>query len=535
MEEYKIEPTPLTLEEALSRLQAETRLDPAVTRTAEYLAAASFVDEEKNVLQEALQRLQRENPRELYFAFLKDCFEEFRHADKYRQYRFARQLNDVGLAGLGVWQEDLGLAAAGEQTFKIVQEPNWDAIREHVNKTVFGEFFIEEYAVPGDSVLWGNDFPLRMSSSDASQHRGKLRVPFNKTWATPLIVNNSAGIIKERTNEDTKWTNVAVPRDTREYENWVIIGPDDYAEMDEGDYEWAAKSSMDVGEFFLEETFLFKHGGLTRKPDVHFRDGRIFPQDKLMNCTIENRHGQLTREAIYRMVTTVRTARDLKVLYCGVAKHVQLKVYSALIDWFIKKQMDKPKWNVAGQILSDTEIIRNMLFRDDFSGATFENVLVTCPILRRFETTSNLNRRTRKQAANDLERLSRVYHSRDLTAREIVNEALKINVVMFFSGHSRTDELYIPRYEFILHQDLTPDRLKSEIHKVLSCLRLATFDVDEDHLWGQEEPIRTLIPMPILLAHDLSKKMGEELASNFTQRTMAEFIKRLRGKKGLTQ
>jgi len=37
--------------------------------------------------------------------------------------------------------------------------------------------------------------------------------------------------------------------------------------------------------------------------------------------------------------------------------------------------------------------------------------------------------------------------------------------------------------------------------------------------------------MPILIAHDLSKKMGEELASNFMQRAIAEFIKRLKDKR----
>jgi hypothetical protein len=69
--------------------------------------------------------------------------------------------------------------------------------------------------------------------------------------------------------------------------------------------------------------------------------------------------------------------------------------------------------------------------------------------------------------------------------------------------------------------------------KLLSALRLASFDIDEDHLWGLEEPITTLAPTPILIAHDISKRMGEELTSNFAQRATAEFIKRLREKKGV--
>lgn len=531
IDHQKQEDQPLTFEETLSRLEAERRLDPAVIRAADYLVSASLLDEEKDVLQEALGKLRRENPRELYLSFLKDCVNDLKSADKARQYKFAKQISNVAIMGLGIWQEDVGLTSTGKDTLKISGEPNWSAIKECIDQTVLGDYFIEEYNIPSDNILWGDKFPLRMSACDASQHRFKLRVPFNKTWASPVVVNNSGGTIKERQGTRPNWKHVVVPKDTREYENWVILGPDDYAEMDPGDYEWAAKSSMDVGEFFVEETFIFKHGGYALKPDVHFRDGRIFPQDHLMNCKIENRHGQLTREAIYRMVATVGNANKLKILYCGVAKQVELKVYSTLINWYITKIMGKEKWNPTGQIINDSEIMRNLLYMPEFSASTFDRLYISCPIRRSFETASNLNRRTRKQVQNDLESLTRVYHSRDITARDIVNEALKIDVVMFFAGHSRTDELYIPRYEFVSPVGFSHEGIQNIIYKVLSALRLATFDTDEDHLWGLEEPIRTLVPMPILIAHDLSKKMGKELASNFTQRATAEFIRRLKEKR----
>ena len=523
---------PLTFEETLSRLEAETRIDPTVIRTADYLVTASLLDEEKDILQEARVRLMRENPRELYLTYLKDIVKGVKEANRANQYKFARQINDVAIMGLGIWQEDLGLSAAGKEAIKIAGEPNWTLIKEWIDRSVFGEHFIEDYSIPSDNELWGDKFPLRMSACDASQHRFKLRVPFNKTWATPVIVNNSAGTIKERKDVEPKWKHIAVPKDTREYEDWVILGPDDYASMDEGHYEWAAKSSMDIGELFVEETFIFKHGGIALKPDVHFRDGRIFPQDHLMNCKIESRHGQLTREAIFRMNSTFRTAKELKILYCGVAKHVKLRIYSFLIDWYIKKIMGKQNWNPTGQILSDTEMIRNLIYNPDFDGKSFDRIYVLCPILRRFETASNLNRRTRRQVRNDLESLSGIYHSREITAKNIADVALTIGVIMFFAGHTRTDELYIPRYEFAVSLDEPLRGIGDEVIRILSALRLASFDTDEDHLWGLEEPILTLVPTPILIAHDLSKKWGEELASGFSQRVTAEFIKRLREKRG---
>lgn len=521
-----------SFEETLSRLEAETRLDPAVARTADYLVAASMLDDQKDVLQEACDKLKSENPREIYFKFLKDSVNNLKTTEKSRQYKLIKQINNVAIMGLGIWQEDLGLTSSGKQALKISGEPKWDIIKNHIGETVFGNYFIEELSVPSDTTLWGNDFPLRMSSCDASQHRFKLRVPFNKTWATPVVVNNSAGTIKERQGSEPKWKHVSVPKDTREYEDWVILGPDDYSEMDDGDYEWAAKSSMDVGQFFVEETFIFKHGGMTLKPDVHFRDGRIFPQDHLMNCTIQNRHGQLTREATFRMANTCETAKKLNMLYCGVAKQVNLKVYSTIINWYITHIMGKTEWNPTGQVISDSEMMRNVLYNNDFKANTFAKINISCPILRRYETASNLNRRTRKQVQNDLDRLSKVFHSRGLTAREIVEQALKVNVVMFFAGHSPTDELYIPRYEFSTLDSTISEQVKPTILKILSALRLASFDVDQDHLRGLDEPINTLVPTPILVAHDISKKMGDELASNFAQKATAEFLRRMRAKKG---
>lgn len=522
----------LTFEEIFSRLEAERRLPSAVSRTADYLLTASLLDEDKDVLLQARNKLRGENPRELFLEFLKYCVSGLKTADKAHQYKYAKQLNDVAIMGLGIWQEDLGITSSGQESISLTGEPNWGLVRSHIDQTVLGDYFINEYSVPADSILWGSGFPLRMSACDASQHRFKLRVPFHKTWATPVIVNNSGGTIKERQGTEPKWKHVAVPRDMQEYEDWVILGPDDYAEMDEGDYEWAAKSSMDVGEFFVEETFIFKHGGLALKPDVHFRDGRVFPQDHLMNCRIQNRHGQLTREAIYRMSSTCRSAKELDILYCGVAKQVQLKVYSTIVNWYITKIMGKKDWNPTGQIITDSEIMRHLIFESDFRADTFGRVLTSCPIVRRFETASNLNRRTRKQVQRDLESLSRVFHSRGITARDIVDEALKISVIMFFVGHSRTDELYVPRYEFATYTDDVSNGVEGNVLRILSAMRLASFDVDEDHLWGLEEPIRTLVPTPILVAHDISKSMGEELASTFAQKAIAEFTRRLREKRG---
>ncbi|MEC4819938.1 MAG: hypothetical protein SAK29_42710, partial [Scytonema sp. PMC 1069.18] len=262
----EINSTPLSegnFVEILSRLEAETiaMRQSAIDQAVDYMMEADLIDERRDILSEAKKLLLDENPRELYLFFLKKAVQDLKTADTRQQYRIAQQINDVALAGLGVWQEDLKLSSVGKNQFRISGTPDWDRIEQHINETVLGEYFLQNWTIPIDTEIWGADFPLRLSACDASQHRLKLKVPTNKIWASPAIVNNAGGVIKEATQPKPTWKNIAVPKGIREYEDWVILGPSDYAMMDEGDYEWSAKSAMDVGQFFVEETFVFRHGG----------------------------------------------------------------------------------------------------------------------------------------------------------------------------------------------------------------------------------------------------------------------------------
>jgi len=508
-------------EEILSRAQAERRMEPSIRSTAEILVSASYFEERKDVVLEAREKLMKEDPKKLYFECIKDLVKLIQEEEKSRKYMWASQLSDLALQGLGIKIDDLAFRGVSSKDM-FSGEPHWDRIKERIDENVLGEYFIEKFSVPFDIELWGEEFPLRMSACDASQHRFKLATPFNPNFSSPAVVNNAAGVIKTRGSDKSDWNYVVVPKNTQDFEDWVIVGFKDYTELNENDYEWATKSAMDVSQFYVEETYILPYGGMKLKPDIHFRDGRIFPQDHAMNCKLQNRHGELTREAIYRMTKTLRKARELDITFCGMAKHPNLKVYSIIVDWYIKQKMGDENWNITGHILTDSEVMRRMLYIDNFNASTFNEIYVTCPIVRDFYTTSNLNRRTDKQVVNDLNSLKNIYHSRNLTAINIVDEALKYKVAMFFAGHSSTSEFYFPRYEFVYYD--SGENVKQDIIKILSALRLASFDVDEEHLWGLEEPICTLLPTPTLISHELSKKMGEELSNDWASKVYAEFI-----------
>jgi len=511
----------ITFEEVLSRAQVERAIDPSITQTAKALYSASYFEDRRDVLLEARNKLLTENPRDLFLNCIKFIVSQIRIVDKTKRYMWVEQLDALAIRGLGIKIDDLEFIGDDSQNI-FRAEPKWDNIKKHIDSIVLGKYFIEKISVPTDKELWGDEFPLRISACDASQHRLKLRIPFfNKNFSTPIVVNNAAGVIKQRKTDTPEWCNIVVPKNTQDFENWVIVGYDDYTNLEDKDYEWATKSAMDVGQYFVEEVYILPFGGLIQKPDIHLRDGRIFPQDKAMNCKIQNRHGELTRQAIWRMCTTLKKAKELGIIFCGVSKNVQLKIFSIVIDWYIREVMNEKKWNLTGHILTDSEVIRHILYDEKFENS-FKELFVTCKIIRSFYTSSNFNARTDKQFNNDLNSLSNIYHTRNLSARDIVGEALNYKVAMFFAGHTKNDECYIPRYEFVYY-DEDRENIDKLVLKILSALRLASFEVDSDHLRDLEEPL--LLPAPLIYSHNLSKVMGEMLARDWSSRTYAEFIK----------
>ena len=516
-DEYEI-----SLQDILNRAQVERQADASITQTAKFLIEASYFGNNEDVIKTVKKRLLREDPRKLFLDCLKYIVNQIQTCEKSQRRIWINQILDLGVRGLGIKIDDLKFI--GKDSKNIFRgTPKWDEIKKHIDSHVLGDTFLIQISLKTDSELWGNDNILRVSSCDASQHRFKLTLPFfNKIFSTPVVINNAAGIIKEKATDQSKWTNIVVPKSTQDFEDWVIIGPEDYSSLEENDYEWATKAAMDIGQFFIEERFVFSYGNYLEKPNVHLHDGTIFPQDHAMNCRYNNRHGELTRESILRMTNTLKRAKDLEILYSGITKNVQLKMYSIVIDYYIKEILKDKKWNVAQSILSDSEIMRFLLPTKNFDASTFNEIYVTCPIIRSFYVKSNLNSRTNKQVENDLNSLSLVDHNEGLSARNIVESAFKTRVAMFFAGHSNSDEYYVPRYEFVYYDEYA-DFINKKIMQILSAIRFAVIDKDEDHQKKLDEPI--LIPSPLIHAHELSKSMGDELVKNWTARTWNEFLR----------
>ena len=147
--------------------------------------------------------------------------EQIQNSDSTTRYLWVDQLMNLGIRGLGIKIDDLEFI--GRDSKNIFRaSPKWEKIKEHINNHVLGSSFLIRFSVPTDEEIWGDDFPLRISSCDASQHRFKLTLPFfNKAFSTPIVVNNAAGIVKEKNSVGQDWTNVVV---TKEHPRILKIG-----------------------------------------------------------------------------------------------------------------------------------------------------------------------------------------------------------------------------------------------------------------------------------------------------------------------
>jgi hypothetical protein len=85
-------------------------------------------------------------------------------------------------------------------------------------------------------------------------------------------------------------------------------------------------------------------------------------------------------------------AERIGLVYCGVSKNVQLKVYSAVVDWFIFRQIDK-NWDFGSYTFNDGEAMSMLLSSGSFIGSNLTKVIATCLIRRSFTTRANLNTR----------------------------------------------------------------------------------------------------------------------------------------------
>lgn len=496
--------------------------DPLAT-TAEYMRRAVEIEKAwETTFQKAREALLQSDPRQLYFDFLTDLKREVEQNSP-RSEALARLLKTVAIRGFGMSNRQIRVTplpkgGTRQQVYLDIAD-----VQRHLDDHIVGEYFLNSVRI--DKTVWNNRLPI-IGASDVSQHRSAIPVParfFNRS--APFVLNNAAGTLGIVRDGPMQYHNIYNPKPDEELLRWMLIDPSYKDELEQEDYERCLASAMDVGQYKFDLEYLLKADHPT--PNLIFRDGSLFPQDAyLENFTaIDNRRGTFTREAIRELLSCLIYAKEIGAVYCGVSKSVQLKVYSAVVDWFIAKHIDR-NWTFGNYTLNDGQMMSVLLASPSFVENNLEQTVATCLIRRSFTTRANLNV---KADLDNLDTHFSTYQSQhkeiDITPYRRLCELA--HFYMFFIGHSKSPQQQLPRYEFFHSESLGDPQ--EVMQKILYGIQSCGFTTDEDHSFMSDEPVRYLIPSVTQHAHTLSKDVGKYIDSATGQWIMARFQKMIKG------
>jgi hypothetical protein len=506
--------------EVLSRDEVERKASPQdydpIALTTEYMKrAVQFEEAWETTIQNAREALLNTDARELYLGFLTDLKKRINQGVR-DSARLGHLLEQVTIRGLGMSRNHLVIDSPvkGRTGWRVVKW-NSDAIERHLEEHIVGKHFLNQVSVA--EVGWKGQLPL-VGASDVSQHRSAVPVParFFKR-SVPFVLNNAAGTLFQMRGGQPRYDKVFNPRPDEALLRWMLIDPSYQDELEPEDYERCVASAMDVGQYKFDHEYLLK---ADRVPDVIFRDGSLFPQDAYLdNYVIQSRRGEFTREAIRELLNCLLFAKAGGVIYCGVSKNVQLKVYSAVVDWYIAKYIDR-NWEIGNYTLSDGQAMSLLLSTPGFVGNNLQSAAATCLIRRSFTTRANLNTRTDPEDLDPYFQLYERQHQEcDITYYKQVCEMA--NVYMFFIGHSKSPQQQLPRYEYYFHA--SSENAVSAARKILAAIQHCGLMNDEDHSFMADKLVTYLLPSVTQHAHQLSKDVGKYIDTETGQWIMARY------------
>ncbi len=497
--------------------QEESNFDYSpVNQTAEYMQrAVKFEEAWETTIQRAREGLLEKDAREIYLEFIIDLKNQVEQNVPKIQ-RLAHLLEQVAIRGLGIRKEYLWIEKPqkGGGRYRIVNFDR-DQIEKHLSAHLVGKHFLNPIAI--DETVWMDRFPV-IGSSDVSQHRSAVPIParFFKR-SVPFVLNNAAGALFSLQNGKAKYDNVFNPKPDETLLRWMLIDPSYQDELEPEDYQRCLASAMDVGQYKFDLDFLLKAD--KRSPDIIFRDGSLFPQDAYLdNFVIENKRGEFTREAIRELLGCLSYAKEVGVIYCGVSKNVQLKVFSAIMDWFIARYIDT-NWEFGNYVLNDGQAMSLLLASPKFVGNNLRESVTTCLIRRSFTTRANLNTRADMDNLESYFQRYESQHDFDITPYRRLCELA--HMYMFFIGHSKSPQQQLPRYEFFVTESY--DSIQTSAQKVLSGIQHCGLMTDQDHSFMADKPISYLIPSITQQAHILSKDVGKYIDTTTGQWIMARY------------
>lgn len=491
-----------------------------VNQTANYmLRIVQAEDAWETTLARARSELLQADAKQIYWDFIADISQTIENEPQTAA-RLSNLLQQVAIRGLGMTPRQVQIARPHRGGTRWRVQIDRKSVLSHLDNHIDGPNFLNVLEadigqLKSDGILIGG--------SDVSQHRSAVPVPsrFFKR-SVPFVLNNAAGtIFLLEENGKPRYENLFNPKPDEELLRWMLIDPSYQDELEPEDYQRIIASAMDIGQYRFDLNYLLKSD--KRPPDVIFRDGSLFPQDAFLdNFVLDTRRGEFVREAIREMLDCFTYARELGITYCGVSKTTVLKVFSAVVDWYIAKYIDS-NWEVGNYVLNDGQAMSILLATPDFLATNLQRVISTCLIRRSFTTRAALNDKVPAgMALNDyFDREAAAHSAIDIRPyRRLCDIA---HLYMFFIGHSKSPQQQIPRYEFFYYDPSTSPNLTAR--RILAALQSCSLMSDHDHSFMADEPITYLIPSVTQQAHNLSKDVGKHIDRATGQWIMAQYRK----------
>lgn len=500
---------------SFSRERVAHYYDP-IQKTTDYMKQLVKAQQEwETTIKTARDKLLNKDAREIYSDFFIDLKKQIENNSSQSE-RLAKLLRQVAIRGLGMTSEQIDINSPPKGSSKWQINLNQPLIEKHLASHIIGKYFLN--SIESDDSLWNNANFL-IGASDVSQHRSSVPTParfFHRT--VPFLLNNAAGAIVRVENGQARFEQGRFnPKPNQELLQWMLIDPSYQDELEPEDFHRCTISAMDVGQYIFDHEYFLNVD--KEPPDIILRDGSLFPQDAyLYNFLIENRRGDFTRKAIKELLSCLNCARDYNIIYCGVSKNVQLKVYSAVLDWYIAKNIDK-NWETGNYSLTDGQSMTLLLSSPDCIEANLQKTIATCLIRRAFTTRATLNE---KADLNDLDSYFNNYREKTNINISPYQQLCKIfHAYIFYIGHSTTPTKLLPRYDFFAENN---DNIEIIISKILTAIKHSGLAVDEDHSFMSEDPITYLIPSVTQQAHRFSKDVGKSLRDNTKSELWKQYL-----------
>ncbi len=336
-----------------------------VGQNAAYAARSVLYEENRRtVLNKVFDLWRKEDPRRLILRYIEWLVDRFDRVSKQYNVTFGRSDRDklrrkadkvakdileFSNRGLGIHFSDMHAETPDKGAYSVIY--NREAVRAHLDRTVFGEHMIDEIQLTPQQIGEAVD-ELVVVGTDSSMHIGEINMglsSYAEDETMPLTVNNGAAFWRygdgvSRTTADKNprdmlpWNAQQMEGPPNETTKYMIVGPEVFEDEGEDKYIRIAVSASEIVQRRMDEQSI-KHA-TRRVPNIVFHDGRIYPMEhKLNNYLAEGEYGDTVRSAIryfYNILVQITGRKRKSPLYTGVVKSTELKIFGRLLDWYIR-------------------------------------------------------------------------------------------------------------------------------------------------------------------------------------------------------